>query len=263
MKIRVTILVLVIFSLFACQKQENKEHGKPSEEVETKAPIRFISKLSNDNLFVDENEYVKINEYLFLAQKSMRAASVVYLDRTDHIGLQYSQRLSLNLCLWNAFAINRYAGVSNIEGGTSYFSYPTNKADVLRIGENTFMQKIKYRLDGTLSRKNSVDKKVKIEIPILWARFDSRENIVGFSGVFDKVVMADANYLIIATVRPSLQSELNAIVQKKNGTVKELAQGKEYNLVMASELKFWKSEFETNKVKITENINAYTIYVSW
>jgi len=104
---------------------------------------------------------------------------------------------------------------------------------------------------------------VKIEIPILWARFDSRENIVGFSGVFDKVVMADANYLIIATVRPSLQSELNAIVQKKNGTVKELAQGKEYNLVMASELKFWKSEFETNKVKITENINAYTIYVSW
>ena len=56
MKIRVTILVLVIFSLFACQKQENKERVKPSEEVETKAPIRFISKLSNDNLFVDENK---------------------------------------------------------------------------------------------------------------------------------------------------------------------------------------------------------------
>ena len=97
MKTRITILVLGIFSFFACQKQVNKEHVKPSEEAETKAPIRFISKLSNDNLFVDENEYVKINEYMRSVFSSKEAASVVYLDRKDHIWLQYSQRHSLNL----------------------------------------------------------------------------------------------------------------------------------------------------------------------
>ncbi len=259
---KIGIIVLLSSSiLFSCQKQESKSENRkeePKEQVSHSAEILFISRLSSESLFSSPQDYIKVRDYM---KKEEKNASVAYLDRTDFAGVKYSQQIAVDLYKWNSFTINKLSNKNDVEGGTFYFNSPTRQIDAISIGEDNFLQKSSQEVKGLIS-KDGHKKTVIIKIPFVLGSISDKNSVDNLSKAIEQIVKETANYLMIITVKSDLK-ELLKTQSLSNSSVSEIVDGKEYNIVMIANPKFWKLGDQVVKNEIATGINSYGIHISW